>query len=391
VSAGRDYACDVAILGGGVAGLWLLGRLRRAGYHAVLLESQAIGAGQTRYAQGIIHGGTKYALSGKLSGSSEAIAAMPGRWRECLAGSGELDLSSVRLLSDHQYLWSTTRLTSRLAGFFASKLMRARTHTVEGAERPELFRHPAFRGQVYRLDEPVLDTASLVAELARDAPIFRAEGLRLDPAAPTTLQLADGRRLSARRLVLAAGAGNAALLGQLGRDAPQMQRRPLKMVMLRGGELPVLYAHCLGASANPRLTVTSHFDRAGHTVWYLGGQPAEEGVGRSDAAQIEALRSELATLFPWLDFGPCQWACLDIDRAEVKMSDGSRPADIFATEADGVITAWPTKLAFAPRLADRVLELLQQAGIGPGEAAAPPDWPRPEQAVLPWQEEERWN
>ena len=36
----------------------------------------------------------------------EAIADMPRRWREALAGDGELDLSGVRLLSDAHYLWS---------------------------------------------------------------------------------------------------------------------------------------------------------------------------------------------------------------------------------------------------------------------------------------------
>jgi glycine/D-amino acid oxidase-like deaminating enzyme len=46
---------DIAIFGGGVAGLWLLNRLRKAGDHAVLLETDRLGAGQTRYAQGIIY------------------------------------------------------------------------------------------------------------------------------------------------------------------------------------------------------------------------------------------------------------------------------------------------------------------------------------------------
>ena len=53
---------DVLVFGGGAAGLWCLDRLRRAGYHAILLESKAIGSGQTIQSQGIIHGGGKYAL-----------------------------------------------------------------------------------------------------------------------------------------------------------------------------------------------------------------------------------------------------------------------------------------------------------------------------------------
>ena len=57
--------------------------------------------------------------------------------------------------------------------------------------------------------------------------------------------------------------------------------------------------------------------------------------------------------------------------------------------SDGVITAWPTKLALAPRLADEVEKLL--VNVKPGDPVAPIDWPHPPCAVLPWQENEKWN
>ncbi|MDH3355689.1 MAG: FAD-dependent oxidoreductase, partial [Chromatiales bacterium] len=107
---------DVVILGGGVAGLWTLNRLRQMGYKSILIESSKLGTGQTRYAQGIIHGGTKYALSGQMNASAQAVAEMPTRWRACLNGDGEIDLSGVKILSSHQYLWSTQKVTSRMAG-----------------------------------------------------------------------------------------------------------------------------------------------------------------------------------------------------------------------------------------------------------------------------------
>ena len=403
-SSAQETTVDVVIFGGGVAGLWLLNRLRNAGFQTVLLEAEGLGAGQTRYAQGIIHGGTKYALTGKLTGSSESIAEMPALWRACLAGEGELDLRQARLLSTNQYMWSTESLTSRMAGFFASKLMRSRTRTVEGDERPEVFRDTAFKGHVYRLEEPVLDTASLVHALAephRDA-IFKlpAMGALQLTRGESSWQvvLADGERrvrFEAKRLVFAAGKGNAALLKQIGRDTPPMQLRPLKMVMLRGGKgapLPgSLYAHCLGASANPRMTITTHYDAAGNRVWYLGGQVAEEGVGRDHAAQVAAAKQELHALFPWLDLSAAEWGTLPIDRAEIRMPDGSRPDNVFVDETDGVFTAWPTKLALAPRLAGEILERLQRGDVHPGSQSELPDWPHPGYAPLPWQEEERWN
>lgn len=393
-----ETQADVVICGGGVAGLWLLARLRRQGYRALLIESTALGAGQTRYAQGIIHGGTKYALTGAVSGSSEAIAAMPPLWRACLEGGGEIDLRAARLMSDHQYLWSTASITSRMAGFFASRMMRSRIAPLDSKDYPTVFRHRDFRGQVYRLEEPVLDTAALVHALAApyEQAVWRGTVTRAAAGKDgIQLTLADGEQqiqITARRLVLTAGKGNAALLQLLGHDAPQMQTRPLKMVMVRGDLPQGVYAHCLGASTNPRLTISTHFDSQGRTVWYLGGDLAEEGVRRSDAEQLAAARHELTTLLPWIDFTQCDFATLDIDRAESRMPDGRRPDDVYVDEHNGVITAWPTKLAFAPRVAARIMEMLRTADIVPGsDAGKQPQWPFPGYALLPWQEESRWS
>ena len=70
---------DIAILGGGIAGLWLLNLLAKRGYSVLLIEKEALGSGQTIASQGMIHGGIKYALGGFLSDASETISAMPAR------------------------------------------------------------------------------------------------------------------------------------------------------------------------------------------------------------------------------------------------------------------------------------------------------------------------
>ena len=57
------------------------------GYHAILLERQALGSGQTVQAQGIIHGGGKYALRGVRDFAAvRATSLMPERWRRSIAG-----------------------------------------------------------------------------------------------------------------------------------------------------------------------------------------------------------------------------------------------------------------------------------------------------------------
>jgi len=386
---------DLAIFGGGIAGLWTLARLRRAGFRACLLEARGLGGVQSIASQGILHGGVKYALTGQLSGAAQALAEMPGRWRAAIAGQGEIDLRGVRRLADYQYLWSSEEVLSRLTGFFASHAMRSRMAAVEGDTRPELFRTPAFHGSLYRLEEPILDLPSLIAVLAQE----NAGACFLASPQQTTLSSeGDGFRirigdqvLSARRLLFTAGAGNRALLAQLNRSRPAMQTRPLQMVMVRG-ELPALFGHCLGVGANPRLTVTSHHHASGERVWYLGGDLAEQGVGRPPAEQIAAARTELHNVLPWVDLTGGRWATLNIDRAEVATPGGKRPDDCFLDGEAGVYTAWPTKLVFAPRLADQMLDRLGAEGIRPSTATAPlPNLPFPPIARPPWEEVLSWN
>jgi glycerol-3-phosphate dehydrogenase len=395
----QTVAVDVVIFGGGVAGLWLLNQLRQANYDAILVEPDALGTGQTRYAQGIIHGGTKYALTGKLTASSEAVSQMPRVWRDCLQGQGEVDLRQVKILSPHQYMWSTTSLTSRMAGFFASHVMRSRTRSLDKSERPRIFQDTGFKGHVYRLEEPVLDTASIIVSLAQPHlhAILHAEAETItvqdNDASELVLKASDGTvwQVHTRRIVLAAGQGNTSLLTAMGREKPAMQLRPLHMVMLRGGLPEMLYAHCLGASVNPRMTITSHYDAQQDIVWYLGGQLAEDGVTRSEAEQIHVAQHELQDLMPWLDLAQTQWATLRIDRAEPKQPDGKRPDTSYFDDTQGVITAWPTKMALAPKLAADVLQQLEQTEVSASGTQTLPAWPEPAFAVLPWQEEQRWN
>ncbi len=380
---------DVLIVGGGVAGLWLNARLQQLGYATLLVESGSLGGGQTGKSQGIIHGGTKYALQGSLTGSSEAIADMPRRWRAALAGQGELDLQGVRLLSEAHYLWSPGTIAANLTSFFASKALRGRIDPVSGDERPVALRHERFKGTVYRLAEWVLDIPSLLACLARLSKQSLLAGTAIQPllegAELVGLQV-DEWEIRAKRTVFCAGAGNAALLQCLGLQQPAMQIRPLHMVLLQAPTLEPLYAHCLGASVKPRLTVTSHPTPSGQLIWYLGGELAEAaGVARSTAAQIAYAQQELQALFPWLDLHQARWTTLRVDRAEPAQSGLVRPDNAFLSEQGRLLVGWPTKLALAPDFADRVIARLQQVGITPSSASAWPTLPQPALAPPFWE------
>lgn len=395
-----DVNVDVLVIGGGIAGLWTLAQLQKAGYKVVLLESQALGAGQTRFAQGIIHGGTKYALTGKLTASSEAVADMPSRWRACYEGKGELDLTQAELLSDAHYLWSTTSLTSRISGFFASKVMRSRSSELDKKSLPKIFQHENFKGQFYRLDEPVFNTLSVVRAIAEPRkksilPILQETLTQNDNQ--LSVQASDGKRYSFhyKKIIFMAGQGNESLLSRFGHQEPEMQLRPLKMVVMRGGKnnklADMIYAHCLGASVNPRITITSHRDSHGDIVWYMGGQLAEEGVTKSDDELIAVAKKELDELIPWLDIKDSQWRALEINRAEIKKQGTTRP-DSFSIESHkDIITAWPTKMALAPALADALVLMIDKDDLSRETDPGLPDWVQADYADFPWNEDDNWK
>ncbi len=367
---------DIAIVGAGIAGLWLLNRLRSAGYSAVLLEKSALGSSQTIASQGMIHGGLKYALAGTLTGAFESIKMMPQVWQQCLEGNGEIDLRATKKLSDDFILWSSGSVGSRLVSFFASKSLRGRIEKLRREDYPGPFANSPYKGTIYRLVDVVLDIPSLLDNLSSPhlPAIAKTEQLhwRTGEQGVQSVLCDHGVTVRARRYVITAGEGTGEILGALGIKQPEMQIRPLHQVMVKH-KLPYrLYGHCIGAqtSASPRLTVSTHPCKDGDLVWYLGGDLANDSIEWSSDRLIDHARRELADIFPWLDFSTAQWATTMINRAEPKQEQLIKPDTAFATAVDAqknVVVAWPTKLSLAPDLAQQVITLLQDE-IQPGPA-----------------------
>jgi len=388
---------DVLIFGGGAAGLWLLDHLAETGRNVLLVEADRLGAGQTVCAQGIIHGGFKYSLRGRLTGAAAAVREMPGLWRRCLAGTATPRLTGTRLRAEHCYLWSRRSIGSVLTMLAARVALQAAPRRLERSRAPAVLQ--AYPGIVSLLPEPVIDPVSLLADLGGR---HRTRILRIDSAgvefkvpepgnvSSVTLARPGGGAsitIEPRAVVFTAGAGNEALCAATGlRELGRQQRRSLHMLMVRG-DLPELNGHCI-ETAGPRATISSDRDTHGRMVWQVGGRIAEEGVHLEEEPFIRRGAEELRLVLPGLDMAGVELASYRIDRAE-GASPGGRPDDVMVARAGNVIVAWPTKLCLAPRLAERVAALLDP----PGRGAELPDtkgWPRPEVASPPWEEEVRW-
>ena len=377
---------DIVIFGGGIAGLWLLNRLRQQGYDVILLESDALGGGQSLASQGIIHGGLKYALNGVLSPASSAIAQMPERWRSCLQGEGDVDLRGCKVLAPHYFMWSGGGYRSRLKSFLGSKALRGRIDALKPAQYPAFFRNRPLEGALYQLTDFVMDTPSLLSHLAaaHQARIFRVPAGALSAALGQdgglqnlVLTSATGEfvTLQAQRYILAAGEGNAALMSLLGgtvRDAlPAMQTRPLHMVHVHVNAPDPAFVHCIGDSfgMTPRLTITSHPDGAGGWVWYLGGEIAESGMQRSPQEQQAEAARQLRETFPWLDFTTARWGSFFINRAEPRLPNLQRPDTAYLHASGPLLVTWPTKLTLTPDLGDSVCAELTRQSLAPAAHA----------------------
>jgi glycerol-3-phosphate dehydrogenase len=383
---------DVLIFGGGAAGLWCLERFRRAGYTAFVLESRALGGGQTIQAQGIIHGGGKYALRGVRDFAAvRATKEMPALWRRCLAGGMEPRLNGTRILSERCYLWLPRgSLVASLQswGFMPilahSGLLATRPQKVEREAWPEALRGSAIA--VYALNEQVISTGTFLQALAAKHQdftfLYDSKALRF---AGGEVEI-GGHALRPRAIVLAAGEGNAALLRKAAIDGDLMQRRPLCMVLLKG-MLPPLFGHCI-AGGKTSLTVTTPAEG----IWQVGGEIAERLAREEndERARSEAIK-EIRRGLPSVDLSGVEVALYRATRAEATTADHRRPSGVHISQVTPQITVgWPTKLALVPVLAEEVFlsvnEQLKEPADGSGNSSLA--WPKPPLARYPWEEAE---
>ncbi len=369
------YSTDIVIFGGGIAGLWMLKRLQLEGYQAILIEKDQLGCGQTLASQGIIHGGLKFALSGNLGKATNAIADMPARWRSCLAGEDPVDLSHVKVLNDRYYMWSASSYRSKLKTFLGSKSLQGRVESVNREQFPEAFAHCSANGSLYQLPDFVIDSNSLIEELSRNLEerIFQVKPKQIEFVQDDVgnyrgihIHSESGAiQIECSRLVFSAGEGNADLIARCELSDIATQNRPLHMVYLAHKDLPQIFVHCIGDnfSMTPMLTVTSHRSSCGETVWYLGGELAESGVGKTKADQIGEAQAQLAHYFSWIDTSAARWESFPINRAESKMPDNSRPDDAALAQQANIIVAFPTKFTLTPGLADNLIAHLEDEGV----------------------------
>jgi len=372
---------DVVIFGAGIAGLYAFHRIRKAGYSAVLLENNAIGTGQTIASQGIIHSGLKYAFTGKISKLAKSISAMPDLWRACLKGKGEIDLSSTKIATKSQFLLIPGGIMGGLIKLVAKQALGNGVRECARSDWPEEISSTGFRGKAVFMDEPVLDIPSMLRSIAEP---YRKWIKKIDMSqvefhndgnSIASLQI-HGQKIKAKKYIFTAAGSNHKIATQLGHDVGlTTQKRPLLQGMIKHVPFP-LFAHLVGASDKPAATITSHKASDGNWVWYVGGSAAERPCDAPPEQVFSAIKKSFAKYLPELDTSKFLWSTLPIDRVEGKSNThGWMPDTPSIHDTKGnLLYCWPTKLTFAPLLAESLLEKLK-------------DVPREESSTL----EEEWS
>ncbi len=388
---------QIIIVGAGIAGLWSFNVLKTKGYDVILLEKNAIGGLQSLASQGMIHGGQRYALQGALSSHSESISAMPGIWDQALKGEITPDLSSAKILSSKQYMWSPGGLTANVTSFFASKAMNSRVDSLPKEHWPEIFQaHKKFKGKIYQLDEVVLDIQSVAEALSRNylEQILKIDHLELNVKNEKleSLVITQGVQtleLTADQFIFTAGLGNEEIAAKLWPNKKTTQRRPLKQILVDDIEYP-LYAHCITIDPRPRVTVSAHPKANGKFTWYLGGLVAVKHIEDSDEVAIDFAKQELKTLFPFINWDSKKWSTLLIDRAEPYTSNGFLPEGPAIMEKSNTMLAWPTKLTFAPAITHKLLSALEKQKLTSSNSSENLKLNSPQIGNYPW-EDTKWQ
>jgi len=355
--AERD--ADIIIHGAGIAGLWTLARLKNLGYDALLVEPNAVGGVQTMASQGIIHSGLKYVLGGKINPLARSISAMPEIWRAALRGEGPVDLSKAVVATESQLLLIPKGMIGAIMKVGAKNFLGAELDKIKW---PPEISASGFQGSVVDMGEPVLDIPSVVQALA-------------EPLKTCIRASAEGIR--AKKHIYTAAWGN---------DISKIttQRRPLLMGLLKNAPFPV-WAHFVGASDKPLATITTHTAKDGSLIWYFGGQVAEREKTANPDDVYADIHAALKKYMPDVKTDGAELSVLAIDRIEAK-GTGFMPDAPVVQNIDDKIFAWPTKLTFAPMMADKIVEKLAADNISPSHNHT--DWsflPEIGYAQPPWE------
>ena len=414
----RAIEPDVLIIGGGVFGLWLLNELHQRKYLALLLERRELGGEQTCHSHVYLHEGHLYReAQKKLSAQLREVHVLWDAWLTAHAVERGFEPScfgfkSAAAADARVALWSQLGLpateTPAPAALTGGKIMRTfRTggRCLTGESLVEHLRRDV-DDLITRVDEIEAITVTLPpagAEVTEVRAMVQDEPLLFRP----------------RALVIAAGAGNQALL-----DLAAGGRRPLAGVVREAQQLRLAHMLIVRGAADDLEPMTGIFPDAGglflvsrvmgdEVIWLVSDNRspplsfAEEWLAHDTRRWLPRVLLELREIAP-SQFAAdklcrLRWGAYDAPKAERRVT-GTLPdqEQIEQFHIKNLWAVWPTKLTLAPKASRAVTSQIRKVlGAPTRKSRLPPAWTtarrRPDTAperwrqtpILPWDEFKR--
>jgi hypothetical protein len=382
---------DLLIFGTGIASLWCTAHLRARGYKVIMICDRPVGGDQTLAAQGIIHAGLKYALSGKITKLARSISAMPQHWLDALHGKGTVDLSGARVAAQGQELMIPDNIMGGLVSRLSQTVFKGQIY--DHADWRDDILSSGFQGHIVQLPEPVVDVPSVVTHIFQknQSIIFQTSGQEIVFQTPHDIVIGNDV-IHTQACIFACGAGNQKMATN-NQDEPhiQMRLRPLMMGFLKPAPF-LLSAHLIGTSDKPLATITTHTLQSGEKIWYIGGQVSERATSSPPEKLFKDILKILMRFFPAFDFQQIEMAALALERAEGFATSSHQPPDRpIIQRKNSNFYIWPSKMTFAPLLATQLEDDLKKQGIN---ASGNTNW-EPESlnnlanatlAIAPWED-----
>lgn len=361
ISSAMERSVDLVIVGAGIAGLWANHYFKRKGYDCLLLENNAIAHGQTIAAQGIIHSGLKFSLAGKVNTLAHHISKMPDIWRACLIGNGPVNASGCAINAQSQMLLIPSGIVGGITKVVTQKLLGNSVYEIHKNDWPQELQSSGFNGSAISMNELVIDIPSLTAALAEPYKNSIRKYNGNDPIA-----FLESHKITAKKVIFTSAQSNHDLAKAYQNDSGlQTQIRPLLQGLIKNAPFP-LFAHLVGTSEKPVMTITTHKHSDGSLIWYLGASVAERSKDTAPNTVYADVRKALKNYLPNINPDNFEWATFPIDRIEGKSnSDGWMPDTPTIHKGQSHYYCWPTKLTFAPLLSEMLEQELLKDSILP--------------------------
>lgn len=289
---------------------------------------------------------------------------MPNIWKEALNGKGQVDLSQAKTNANSQHLLIPSGVFGNVTKILTERAFGENVHTIKQEEWPDGIKNSGFNGSLIFMDEPVLDIPSVISALAMP---YQNSIRKISYAkSKKPFEFLKNQNIEAKQIIFTTATDNHDIATQMkDDDGLNTQKRPLLQGMLKNAPFP-LWGHLVGKTDKPVASITTHKDQNNNLIWYIGGSVAERSTQAPPTQTYNATIKAIKSYLPNVTTNKMEWDVLPINRIEGQSKTQHwLPDTPTIHDTKNALYCWPTKLTFAPMLAQMIVKKLEEKNITP--------------------------